>query len=110
MSGELVTRRFEPRAQLLEVVDLTVLNDPNRAVLVADRLVAAGDVDDAQAAITEDRLRFVRRRLTRDRHHAFIVRAAMAHRRAHRADERFRRVSAVELNETSDTAHQARNP
>ena len=42
--------RLEVGAQLAIVVDLAVEDDPDGAVLVADRLVAAGEVDDAAAA------------------------------------------------------------
>ena len=100
-----VARRVEPRAQLLEVVDLAVLHHPDGAVLVADRLVAAGDVDDAEAAVAEHRARLVRRRQARNRHHAFVIGTAMAHRGAHRAHERLGRVRAVEINEAGNTAH-----
>ena len=38
----------EPLAQLAEVVDLAVLDDADRAVLVGDRLVSGRGVDDGQ--------------------------------------------------------------
>ena len=41
-------RRARARAQLQVVVDLAVLHDDDRAVLVRDRLVAAGQVDDRE--------------------------------------------------------------
>ena len=41
---------LELGAQLAEVVDLAVEDDADRAVLVEDRLVAARQVDDRQAA------------------------------------------------------------
>src|SRR6185295_11799045 len=48
--AEAVSLALEDYAQLTMVVDLAVLDDMNRAVLVRDRLVAAGEVDDGQAA------------------------------------------------------------
>ena len=41
------------RAQLAEVVDLAVEHDPDRAVLVVNRLMAGRQIDDAQAAHPE---------------------------------------------------------
>ena len=40
--------RLERAAQLDEVVDLAKAHDPDRVVFIGDRLVAAGQVDDAQ--------------------------------------------------------------
>src|SRR6185436_1924721 len=54
---EAVPLLFEALAQLLEVVDLAVLDGPDRSVLVAHRLMATGDVDDAQPAVAQDRAR-----------------------------------------------------
>ena len=59
----------ELRAQLPVVVDLAVEDHANRAVFVADRLVAAGKVDDAQPAHAE-------RRAVADEH-ALVVWAAV---------------------------------
>jgi hypothetical protein len=39
---------LEVSAKVAVVVDLAVVDDPHRAVLVVDRLAAAGDVDDAE--------------------------------------------------------------
>ena len=52
---ERVPVRDELRAQLAVVVDLAVEDHPDGAVFVANRLVAAGEVDDAQAAHAERR-------------------------------------------------------
>src|SRR6516225_6154392 len=46
---ETVSRGQELPAQLMVIVDLAVEDDRDGAVLVGDRLVATGDVDDAQA-------------------------------------------------------------
>ena len=47
--GETVTFGLQLRLQLAAVVDLAVEDDLDRAVLVAERLVPARDVEDAQA-------------------------------------------------------------
>src|SRR5258707_4526 len=47
---EAMTAVLELLAEILEVVDLTVEDDADGAVFVVDRLIAAGDVDDGQAA------------------------------------------------------------
>ena len=68
--------RSQAVAQLVVVVELAVLDRPDRAVLVRERLVAALDVDDAQPA---------RRRARPRRRHvrAAVVRAAVRHRVGH---------------------------
>src|SRR5207245_1188172 len=48
LGGEPVAGREELLAELAVVVDLSVLDDPHRRVLVGHRLVAALDVDDRQ--------------------------------------------------------------
>ena len=48
--AELVAQPFEFAPQLGEVVDLAVEHDPHRLLHVGHRLVAAGQVDDRQAA------------------------------------------------------------
>src|SRR6266852_7355834 len=48
-----MARRDEHLAQLEMVVDLAVLHDPDRRVLVVNGLVAALDVDDREAAHAE---------------------------------------------------------
>ena len=51
--GEAVPLALQLGAELLEVIDLPVEGDPDGAVLVAHRLVAAGEVDDAQPPLPE---------------------------------------------------------
>src|SRR5687767_2588994 len=53
---ELVSRLEQPRAKLMVVVDLAVVDDGDVAGLIGDRLLAPGDVDDAEAAHPEGRL------------------------------------------------------
>ena len=51
--AEGVAGGLELGAQLAVVVDLAVVDEPDGLVLVGDGLVAAGAVDDAQAAVAE---------------------------------------------------------
>ena len=53
MGSEPVAAAFELGAQRRKVVDLAVEDDPHRAVLVRQRLLPRGDVDDAQPAVAE---------------------------------------------------------
>jgi hypothetical protein len=82
------------------VVQLAVLNGPDVAALVRDRLMTAFDVHDAQAANAErDAWRRVR---------AAVVRAAVCHCVRHpiedvRRDDGAR--LAADLNDTADPAH-----
>jgi hypothetical protein len=50
---EAVAVRFQLAAQLAEVVDLAVEDDPNSLVLVVNRLMPRGQVDDAEPAHAE---------------------------------------------------------
>src|SRR5262249_1140205 len=50
---EAVATGLEFAAQLGEIVDLAVENDPDRLVFVVDGLLATGEVDDAEAAHAE---------------------------------------------------------
>src|SRR5262249_13041449 len=54
LRAERVALRLEVRAQLVEVVDLAVERDPERAVLVRERLTARGrEVDDRETSMPE---------------------------------------------------------
>ena len=53
LCAEMVAARLEIAAQLAMVVDLAVEDDPDRAVFVGHRLVAAGAIDDRQTAMAE---------------------------------------------------------
>ena len=55
VGAEPVPPRLELGSQLSVIVDLAVEHDPYAAVFVGDRLMAAGDVDDAQATDPQDR-------------------------------------------------------
>jgi len=53
---EPVSRALELGTELELVVDLAVVGDPDRAVLVRQRLRASVEVDDAEATVPEDDL------------------------------------------------------
>ncbi len=63
--------RLELGADALEVVELAVDDDVERLVLVGDRLIAGGQVDDAQPRVPEARAP------VRGRPRRLVVRAAM---------------------------------
>ena len=72
--------RVELRSHLGEVVDLAVEDDPDRAVLVAERLIAGRQIDDAEPPVAEaDAGADVE---------AVRVGAAMRDRRGHRGEAR----------------------
>ena len=51
MRIEAVPARFQLMPQLHVIEDLAIENDPDVAILVMDRLLAAGEVDDAQTGM-----------------------------------------------------------
>ncbi len=53
LGAEAVAGPLQPAAELAEVVDFAVEDDPHRAVLVGHRLLAAGEVDDRQPAMAQ---------------------------------------------------------
>ena len=84
---EHVAKRLQLGAQLAVVVDLAVEDDTDRAVLVEDRLVPAGQVDDRQPPHPEPDPP-----LDVD---ALVIGAAMHDRGAHAPNLRFRRKRIV---------------
>ena len=84
-------------AQLAVVVDLAIADQPDRVVGIAQRLVAAAQVDDRQAA-HRDAAGAVDV-------HAFVVGAAVAREVAHRRQQCRRDRPAVEVDESVDAAH-----
>ena len=71
LRAEAVAGRFEPAPQVAEIIDFAVEDDPHRAVFVGERLLAAGHVDDGQAAMPEGHAGLSRVR-------SFAIRPAMA--------------------------------
>ena len=94
---ELVAGVLQPLAQVAVVVDLAVLHDLDAAVLVADRLVRALEVDDRQAPRGE------RDGLLRE--HAGAVGPAMDERLVHRVHDARVDGRAVEGQQAADAAH-----
>jgi hypothetical protein len=89
---------FEPFSELLEVVDLAVEDDLDRAIFVADRLVPAGQVDDGQTTMrqTDPRLD----------PEALGIGPAMGDRIAHRLKHsRIDRTVAIGVEDASNSAH-----
>ena len=90
--------RLELARQLGEVVDLAVEDHRDRAGLVVDRLVARGEVDDAQPPVSEPHARPEVR--------AVGVRPAVAQDIRHAAQELpVHRVAGVGEREAGDAAH-----
>jgi hypothetical protein len=76
---EAMTGGFQFRAKLAKIVDFPVEDDPHRPILVVNRLVPGGQVDDAQAPHSE--------RYTLVDQHSFVVRPAMPDHVAHAVDQ-----------------------
>ena len=94
--AELVPARHQIGAQFLVAVDLAVEDDPHRAILIGDGLVAGGKIDDTQPAHAEAAPAI--------HMHAFIVRTAMANLVAHGLYQR-RLGRLIETHKTGDSAH-----
>src|SRR5574341_562257 len=97
---ELVAAGDQVFAQIVMVVDFAIEDDPDRTVLVRDRLVAAGDVNDRKAAHSDGGL-------ARDVI-AFIIRPAVSDHAAHPRNQVARRVhvrSHIRSNYSSNTTH-----
>src|SRR5829696_1048515 len=95
--AEAVTASLERRAELEVVVDLAVLDDLNRAVLVSDRLVSAREVDDGEAARRQGDGAVDQRART--------VRAAVPQRLVHCLERPGVDGASVERGESADPAH-----
>src|SRR5277367_244968 len=83
--GELVSVAKQILAKFRIVVDFAVQHHPNAAVFIRNRLVTAGDIDDAQAPKTQPD--------ARSRVNPFVIRASMNNCLRHPADEIFRDLS-----------------
>jgi hypothetical protein len=90
--------RFEPLTNRPVVVDLAVEDDPRRIGLVGNRLMSGGQIDDAQAAMSERRMRI--------REQAGIVRASVRDDVAHTHDPLANiRMELFGRDDTRDPAH-----
>ncbi len=97
---EAVTALLELRAQLLEVVDFAVEDDPHRLFPVGHRLVTAGEIDDRQA--TETQSEAARHQIP------FVVRPAVRDGAGHRADHiRIDTITSSVVELSRDTTHGA---
>ncbi len=94
--AELMPARHEIGAQFLVAVNLAVEDDPHRTVLIGDRLMAGGEIDDAEAAHADPAPAI--------HVNAFVVRTAMANLVAHRLYQR-RLSGLIETHKTGDSAH-----
>jgi hypothetical protein len=104
---EAVTAGTQVVAQLAIVVDFAVEDDPDRAVFIANRLMTAREVDDAQPSHPQ--------RDTIVHEHTFIVRTPMPDDLAHSVHDRLARVRliasvAIEIRESRYTAHRREPP
>jgi hypothetical protein len=85
-------------AQESVVVNLSVEDDPDGSVLVAERLVPGGEVDNAEAphADADSTIRV----------NAFVIRPAVDHRAAHLPESRrLNSCALTEFHDSSDAAH-----
>ena len=93
---EVMAARDQVRAQFLVVVDLAVEDDPHGTVLIGYRLVAGGEVDDAEAPHADGAAAIDVE--------ALVVGTAMANLVAHRLHERTFG-GLIEQDETGDATH-----
>src|SRR5262245_16751980 len=87
----------EHPAQFLVVIDLAVEHNPGRSVLVADLLLTAPDIDDAQPTHTQSD--------TGAEVNTFFIGPAVHQHLAHRADFVFEHWLAVKANDSSNATH-----
>src|SRR5215469_8157662 len=89
---------LELASQLGEVIDFSIEDGPNRAVFVENRLMSAGNVDDAEAPHSQAGILL--------REDAFVVRAAMDDGLAHAVNGyRVDSLSPVRADDSRDSAH-----
>src|SRR5262245_46583580 len=87
----------EHPAQLLVVINLAVEHNPDRSVLVADRLLTAPEVDDAQPTHTQSD--------TGAEVNTLFIGPAVHQHLAHPADFVFEHRLAVKANDSSNATH-----
>src|SRR5437016_2176806 len=94
---ETMTLPLEGGSQAFEVIDFAVEDDPNRTIFVMDRLMACGQIDNAEPAHTEAHavLHVIAR----------IIRSAMHHGIAHRLNFVFKYRLPAEAQQTGDSTH-----
>ena len=97
LSAERVSPPFELPAQIAVVVDFSVKDDPDGAVLVGDRLLPTCEVDDAQPPHAEGH--------AVPEVHPLVVRSAMDHRGAHGAYLVLEGWASVPPDDAGNTTH-----
>ena len=97
---ELMAPRQEVRAQIAIVIDFTVEGNPDGLVLVGDGLVAARQINDAQAPVPQAQ-RAVQVK-------ALVVRPTMRHRvRSALERDRISRLARTEIENSTNAAHKS---
>ncbi len=108
VGAEPVPLRDERRAKLLEIVNLAVEDDPDRAVLVRERLVPLGQVNDAQPAVAESDAARSALDFEIAEMEPRVIGPAMRKRIAHARDVRLSEAGrAVQPDDSADAAHSA---
>ena len=98
VSGEFMAARFQILAQLGIIVNFAVEHHPELAVFIRERLMPAGQIDDAQAAETQAQASVDE--------NAFIIRAAMNDGFVHPMDELLRDgLVPLVFENAADSAH-----
>ena len=101
--AEHVSERLQFRDQLLVVVDLAVVDNDDRVVLVVERLLARRDIDDRKASMAKSDAR-------RDMQAAFVgstVMLALVHAHERRTVDL---ATATQVNDAGDSAHLSARP
>ncbi|OPZ08741.1 MAG: hypothetical protein BWZ10_02631 [candidate division BRC1 bacterium ADurb.BinA364] len=100
VGGEAMAAGGQRRAQFAKIVNLAVEHNGDGAVLVEHRLGAAGQVDDAQAAVAQPG--------RTENLDPFAIRPAMGDGAAHRANPLgFRPVAGIGMDDAAYSAHKA---
>src|SRR5256885_9901852 len=98
--SKLVTTCQELLTQRLKVINLAIEDHPHRAVLIAERLMPAVQIDNAQAPHTQSDLRL--------NEETFVVRPAVAHDRTHRTQVARVHGTIVKAHDSGNATHRIR--
>ena len=111
VGAELVPLRDERRTKFLEIVNLAVEDDPERAVLVRERLMAFREVNDAQPPVPESDATRPALALEIFEPATCVIRPAMRKRLAHALDVRLAEAGrAIQSDDSADAAHSVSVP
>ena len=103
--AENVPPGFERQPQLLKVINLAVKYDGDILFFVENRLVAAGEVNDTQAAHPHRRSPRSEARPGRSNKQPFVVGPAMPHSRHHPADDGLCHIASRAPHDPTDATH-----